>query len=55
MQTGRVTKQKCLRSVCFMSDFGRGSVGGRKRPHVSLRYPDLERSFKQMALETLIL
>lgn len=38
---------------CFMSDFGRGSVGGRKRPHVSLRYPDLERSFKQMALETL--
>lgn len=36
----------------FMSDFGRRSVGGRKRPHVSFRYPDLERNFNQMALET---
>lgn len=37
----------------FMSDFGRACVGGRKRPHVSFRYPDLERNFNQMALETL--
>lgn len=37
----------------FMSDFGRASVGGRKRPHVSFRYPDLERNVNQMALETL--
>lgn len=37
----------------FMSHFGRGSVGGRQRPHVSFRYPDLEKSFRQMALETL--
>ncbi len=36
----------------FMSDFGRRSVGGKKRPHVSFRYPDLERNFNQMALET---
>ena len=28
-------------------------MGGRKAPHVSFRYPDLEMNFKQMALETL--
>lgn len=53
VQTGRVTKQKCLRSVISCLILAEAVWEEEKRSHVSFKYSSLERSFKQMALETL--